>query len=376
MRLQPSGEIRARAERRAELHRAAREVQAVWLHVHAGDVCPGGLGENGRRQPDGAEADHRHGFARPQRGALHAVCADDQRFDERGLLRRQRRGAMEFVHRHRDQRGMAAVQVDAEHAQVAAAIRLARAARGALSAEVVGFDRAQISRREPAFRRSGNDLHAEFVTQPARIAEKGLLAGERMNVRAAHAASAHPDQRLARGWVRLGNVVPRQRPPVSPAPESSRHEIDFLHVGPDFPLGRGGGQRKLAGVGFLPPALDLGIGGHLLHVGVEVVTGVFEVGEEVELAVDLDLVDREILDVAFLVHLRHARPGVGVQVLVFRRRLGLEAGDPGVAFRLRVRDAGSGQNRERGQDGQERDFHGDAFVLGVVNGKRCRARRR
>ena len=160
--------------------------------------------------PIGSEADHHRRFARPQRGALHAMRADNQRFDERGLLRRQRRRAMEFVHRHRDERGMAAVQVDAEHAQVAAAIRLARAARGALSAEVVGFDRAQISRRESAFRRSGNHFHAKFVTQTARIAKKGLFSGERMNVRAAHAATAHPDQRFVPGWLRLGNVVPRQ----------------------------------------------------------------------------------------------------------------------------------------------------------------------
>ena len=209
--LQPPGEVRVGGEGRAEAHRAAGKLQPVRLHVHARHVRARCLCEDGRRQPDGTEAEDRRRFATAQRRALHAVRPDDQRLDKRGLFGRQPGGAVELVRGHGDQRRMAAVHVDSQNSQVAAAIRLSRAAGRALPTKVIGLHRAQVSRRERAVRRGGHDLDAEFVTQPARITEERLFARERVDVRAAHPATADAHQRLALRRVRHGNFGPRQR---------------------------------------------------------------------------------------------------------------------------------------------------------------------
>ena len=48
------------------------------------------------------------------------------------------------------------------------------------------------------------------MPEPAGIAEEGLLAGERVDVRAANPAAAHAHERLAGGWHRIGNFAPRK----------------------------------------------------------------------------------------------------------------------------------------------------------------------
>jgi hypothetical protein len=130
-------------------------------------------------------------------------------------------------------------------------------------------------------------------------------------------------------------------------------EVEFFGVGPDFAFGGGIGERELAGVSFFPPALGFGVGGHLLHVGVEVFAGVFEVGEEVELAVNLALVDGEVADVALFDHVVDGGPGIGVELAVVFGFLGFEAGDPGVTMRGWGGAAGEDKSEE-----EELGFHG------------------
>ena len=66
---------------------------------------------------------------------------------------------------------------------------------------------------------------------------------------------------------------------------------NFFGVAPDFALRGGVGQRLLARIGFLPPALGFGIGSHLLHVAGEIGAGVFEIRKEIGFAVNLTLVN-------------------------------------------------------------------------------------
>jgi len=58
-----------------------------------------------------------------------------------------------------------------------------------------------------------------------------------------------------------------------------REEIDLFRVRPNFAFGGCLGQRGLARVGLLPPSLGFRVCGHLFHVRVEVIAGVFEVCE-------------------------------------------------------------------------------------------------
>ena len=51
----------------------------------------------------------------------------------------------------------------------------------------------------------------------------------------------------------------------------SWQKIDLLRVRPDFSFGRGVRQRRLAGVGFLPPPLGFRISSHPRHIGVKLV---------------------------------------------------------------------------------------------------------
>ncbi len=74
------------------------------------------------------------------------------------------------------------------------------------------------------------------------------------------------------------------------------------------------------------------------------IAGVFEVGEQIQLAIDLALVNGVIPDVAILDDLVHGRPGMGVQIFVTRRFIRLEAGDPCVTFRRGVRGASGKEN--------------------------------
>src|SRR5208282_5247638 len=93
----------------------------------------------------------------------------------------------------------------------------------------------------------------------------------------------------AAGWKLSRWILPRRRgvtgrPRVRPTTTGVSCAVSFqveyfLGIGPDFALSGGVRQRLLAWVGFLPPALGLRVGGHLLHVRVEVAAGVFEVGE-------------------------------------------------------------------------------------------------
>ena len=85
-----------------------------------------------------------------------------------------------------------AIAVHAQHADVCAAVRFSSAARDAFFAVDVRFDRAAVARLH--IRDSlahGDDFNPKLVTEDARVGEKRLLAGERVNVRAANSDAMH-----------------------------------------------------------------------------------------------------------------------------------------------------------------------------------------
>jgi transcriptional regulator with AAA-type ATPase domain len=134
----------------------------------------------------------------------------------------------------------------------------------------------------------------------------------------------------------------------------SREVIQLFGIGPDLPFGGGVGQWRLAGVRFLPPPLRFRVGRHLLHVGLEILAGIFEVSEQVELAFELPFVDGEIPDVALLDHPVHGRPGMGVKLAVVGGFLGSEPGHPRVAL---GRSLGRTTGERRGEQDCKDDFH-------------------
>src|SRR5665647_2635174 len=108
---------------------------------------------------------------------------------------------------------------------------------------------------------------------------------------------------------------------------SSVQVEDFFHPAPEL-LVAARRDRRLAGVGLLPPALSLGIGGHPGHVGLEIVAGVFERREQQVLALlDLAEIDRVVADMALPDLGQDAGPGGGVELLVVFDLVRLEADD-------------------------------------------------
>ena len=92
--------------------------------------------------------------------------------------------------------------------------------------------------------------------------------------------------------------------------------VDFFHGLPPSSL-LAILQAELAWIGFLPPSLDFTVVRDLCHVGIEVSACVFEVAEQVPLAVvELCEVDGVVADVGLLERLIDARPGIGVKLLV------------------------------------------------------------
>lgn len=117
---------------------------------------------------------------------------------------------MEFVYRDRHERRVPAIDVYPEDLEVLATIRFSRATGWAGPAEIVGLYCAKIALGKITAFRSGNDLHTKLMTESARIAEKRLLAGERVNVRATNATAVHTDQRFTNRRNRRGDFCPSQ----------------------------------------------------------------------------------------------------------------------------------------------------------------------
>ena len=87
----------------------------------------------------------------------------------------------------------------------------------------------------------------------------------------------------------------------------------FFHVGPPFAFSLVG-QGFLAGHANVPPLLRHRVGGHLRHVGSKVVASVFQIAEQITLAVrKLSQIDRIIADIALLDHVQNLRPDSSVQ---------------------------------------------------------------
>lgn len=102
---------------------------------------------------------------------------------------------------------MASVDVDAQNLEFVAAIRPTCEAWRAPAAKIIGFHRAQRSDRRTSC--SGfHHLHAQFMTEDARVGKQRLLAGKRVDICAADPAPQDPDQRLSSGCDRLGNCFP------------------------------------------------------------------------------------------------------------------------------------------------------------------------
>lgn len=103
----------------------------------------------------------------------------------------------------------------------------------------------------------------------------------------------------------------------------------FLGICPDsFGLG----EWRLAGVGFFPPANGLGILAHRFHIGLEISTCVFEVGNEVSFSFDLNFMDRKILDMSLFNLSGDARPWISVELTVVIGFFRLQPCYPTVSF--------------------------------------------
>ena len=108
----------------------------------------------------------------------------------------------------------------------------------------------------------------------------------------------------------------------------------FLHASPPFTFSAVF-QRFLAGDAAGPPFLGGRIRGHPCHVGGVVGAGVFEITEQVMLAVvELAQVDRVVPDIAVLDHFQHIRPDGGVELFVFVDFVGVQCDDGSVAFHV------------------------------------------
>lgn len=107
---------------------------------------------------------------------------------------------------------------------------------------------------------------------------------------------------------------------------------DLFHARPPFAF-TAVGKRSLTGLAELPPFLGLRIGSHLGHVGVEIVSNIFEIAEEIQVAVrEFAEVDRIIPDVAVTDHTQYLRPHGGVEAFVFVEFLGAKPDDACVSF--------------------------------------------
>jgi hypothetical protein len=104
---------------------------------------------------------------------------------------------MQLVHGKSHQWGVSSIDMNTEHLERGTAVRPTRTAGWTGAAESIGLDRTEIARMQSRADRSGNDLDAEFVTEDAGIAEKGLPSGKCMDVRAADTAAADADECLA-----------------------------------------------------------------------------------------------------------------------------------------------------------------------------------
>src|SRR3954454_13198437 len=116
--------------------------------------------------------------------------------------------------------------------------------------------------------------------------------------------------------------APGPRRPRRSAGRVTGEVEDGLHLGPPLALGARG-QRLLHGVGDLPPALGVGVGGHRRHVRGVVVADVGGAGEE-EAVVEVDGV---VADVAAGDLGEHGRPDVGVDAAVLGLGLWAQAHD-------------------------------------------------
>src|ERR1041384_2160838 len=135
----------------------------------------------------------------------------------------------------------------------------------------------------------------------------------------------------------------------------SWQKIHFLGVGPNFPFGSSGGQRRLAGVGFFPPALRLRVGSHPLHISIEIFAPVLEVSEKIQLPFNLSLVNREVLDMTRLDHAVHAWPWMRMEIAIVFGFLGLQTRDPNVSLHFGGSAACKQSKGQREQS--ELDFH-------------------
>lgn len=95
--------------------------------------------------------------------------------------------------------------MDAEDFELFAAIGFASAASRTNLAKIVCLDRVEVA-DEPSVCGRVDGLAAQLMTQPAGITKKRLLAGVRMNLRAADATTAHADDGFAFHRLRVGNL--------------------------------------------------------------------------------------------------------------------------------------------------------------------------
>src|SRR5262249_22169227 len=137
-------------------------------------------------------------FAPLDVGAVHAVRADAERFDERELLEGELRGGVELVRRQGDELTHAAVGVDAEAPELHAAVGLAVPAGDARAAGEVGLDGAEVANLQLGHHRTDFDhFDSEFVAEPARIGEERLLAAEGVQISPADPEAPNLHQRFA-----------------------------------------------------------------------------------------------------------------------------------------------------------------------------------
>jgi hypothetical protein len=87
--------------------------------------------------------------------------------------------------------------MNTEHFEGGTAVRPTRTAGGTGAAKSIGLDRTEITGVQSGADGCGKDLDAEFVSEDAGIAEKGLPSGKSMDVRATDTAAADADECLA-----------------------------------------------------------------------------------------------------------------------------------------------------------------------------------
>src|SRR5258708_412037 len=175
----------------------ATEAESPFIDVHCYHFTAGDAGRFHCPESDGAGADDEHELPGLDGGAANGVSADGQRFDKGQLIMTEvlsvdeRSGWDGEVFHH------AAVDVDAGHIYICAAVGFAGTTGDAFATVEVRDDGDGFAGLEAGSLVEVDEVAGNFMAEDARVFEIGLSTFEGMEIGAADADTANFDDRLA-----------------------------------------------------------------------------------------------------------------------------------------------------------------------------------